>query len=75
MCELAFNAAGERHGICELAFNAAGERHGNGRRTAWYCEPGLNLRNVHHIANKPAGVYACKMKPSKPYLMRVYYTA
>jgi hypothetical protein len=28
MCEIAFNAAGERHGICELAFNAAGEWHG-----------------------------------------------
>jgi hypothetical protein len=28
--------AGERHAMCELAFNAAGERHGNGMGTAWY---------------------------------------
>jgi hypothetical protein len=28
--------AGERNGMCELAFNAAGERLGNGMGTAWY---------------------------------------
>jgi hypothetical protein len=29
-------AAWERHGMCELTFNAVGERNGNGMGMAWY---------------------------------------